>query len=409
MKAIVTRIGTALFALILVPAASAQEWTRFRGPNGSGLGLATNLPARWDGYLWRTKLSGTGHSSPVLWGERLYVTSADRKAARLTLHCLRASDGAMVWEKEFALPQHGLHANNTFASATPATNGRGVYLPRVENGRLLLTALTHLGEAAWEFNAGAFKTEHGLGHSPITYSNLVVFSDDQDLPGRILALDQESGSKVWESPRRAGRSDYSTPCVFERAGKGPWFIFNTHEDGICAVNATDGRQAWTAEGILTMRSVSSPIVASGLVIGSCGSGGGGNYVVALRPAEGEGAKPATAYEVRRSAPYVVTPIAVRGLLFLWSDGGIVTCALAATGQIIWQERVGGNFFASPVYADEKLYCVSTAGEVVVLAAAKEFKELGRVSLGSKSHATPAVANGRIYFRTVDEVLAIAGK
>jgi outer membrane protein assembly factor BamB len=409
MKAIVTRIGFVLLVWGFASAVRAQEWTRFRGPNGSGLGLATNLPARWDSYLWRTKLAGNGHSSPVLWGERLFVTSADRTSARLTLHCLRADDGTVAWQKDFPLPDHRLHANNTLASATPATDERRVYLPRVENGQLLLTALTLEGQGAWEFNAGPFKTEHGLGHSPITYSNLVVFSDDQDLPGRVLALDRESGRKVWERPRSSGRADYSTPCLLDLPGKEPMLIFNTQEDGMCGLNARDGSRAWAAERVLSMRSVSSPIVTGGLVIGSCGSGGGGNYVVALRPSAGGSGSPTTAYEIRRSAPYVVTPIAVGDLLFLWSDGGIVTCVDAATGQSIWQERVGGNFFGSPVFADGKLYGVSTTGEVVVLAAAREFKELGRVTLGATSHATPAVANGRIYFRTVNDVFAVGGR
>jgi outer membrane protein assembly factor BamB len=340
----------------------------------------------------------------VLWGERIFVTSSGEQ---FHISCLRSSDGSTAWQKTFPAPQHALHANNSYASATPATDGGHVFVPRIADGELVLTALSHEGDLAWEYRAGPFKTEHGLGHSPVVWQNLVFLVNDQDLAGQVLALDAATGRLLWQAPRSPGRSDYSTPCVLERGHEAGWLVVNSHEDGICGFDLRTGALAWaSSRSILGMRSVSSPLATAGLILGTCGSGGGGNYVVALHPPEHAPQSPTLAYEVRRAAPYVPTPIAIGELLFLWNDGGIVTCVDAATGAQHWQERVGGNFFSSPVSVDGKIYNTSTTGEVVVLAPSKEFKLLGRSSLGERTHATPAIANSCLYFRTFRHLTCI---
>jgi outer membrane protein assembly factor BamB len=319
---------------------------------------------------------------------------------------LSAADGSALWQRSYPAPYYRLHANNNLASATPATDARHVYVLRVHEGELHLTALTHNGEPAWEFKTGSFRTQHGLGHSPIVHDDRVIFADDQDLAGRVVALDASTGRMVWETPRSRGQADYSTPCLYPAEEGARSIILNSHEDGISALDLQTGKPVWKPTTALDKRSVSSPVLAAGLVIASCGSGGGGNYVVALRPPDKPGAEPKAVYEVRRSAPYVPTPVALDELLFLWSDGGIVTCVEATTAKTIWQQRVGGNYFSSPICVDGKLYGTSTAGEVVVLAATREFKQLGRSSLGETTHATPAVANGRLFFRTLSQIFAL---
>lgn len=400
-----------LSAALLALSASGQEWTRFRGPNGTGVGTATNLPARWTetDYQWKLKLPGVGHSSPVLWGDRVFVTCADAGAARWRLVCVDSNKGTIAWQNDFPLPFYTLNRNNTFATSSATVDANRIYVPRIEGKELRLTALTLDGKPGWEFNAGPFQTEHGLGHSPIRQGRLVILSVDHDLAGRIIALDATTGSLVWQTARRAGRADYSTPCLFAPETGVPVLIFNTQEDGISAVDPETGRVAWSLGRVLSMRSVSSPLVADRLLISSCGSGGGGNYVVALRPPAKLGDQPTVAYEIRKSAPYVPTSLAWGRLLFLWSESGIVTCLDAPTGAVHWQERVGGNYFSSPICADGKLYGVSTSGEVVVLAAAKEFQELGRSSLREPAEATPAIAGGRLYFRTLSHLFCLGPK
>jgi outer membrane protein assembly factor BamB len=401
-------IAVALAAEALTASVGAQEWTRFRGPNGGGLGQATNLPTRWSSrqITWQAPLPGVGHSSPVNWGGRLFVTAADRDTDRLSMVCLDAETGQARWQHAFPAPHHVLHRNNTFATSTSATDPQHVYVLRIEAGDMRLSALTHAGRSAWEYNAGRFVTEHGLGTSPIVYDGRVVFAKDHDQVGEIIALEADTGRLLWRTPRRPGRADYSVPCVFQPDRPDARLIFNSQEDGVCAVDPASGRIVWQSGTVLRMRSVSSSIVAEGLLFSSCGSGGGGNYAVALRPPERGGEGPEVAYEMRKSAPYVPTPLALGRLVFMWSDGGIVTCLRAATGEEVWQERVGGNYFSSPVAADGKVFNVSTAGELNVLEAGEQYHFLGRTPLGEPCHATPAIVRGRLYVRTLSRVFCL---
>lgn len=400
----------ALFGLtgVAVVETAAEDWPRFRGPNGTGIGTATNLPVEWreSDYAFRVRLPGGGHSSPVVVGNRLFLTVADRE---FTVVCLAADTGQTRWQRGFPLPAYVTHRNNALATSTPAADEERIYVTRVEDDALMLTALTHAGEAAWSHALGPFDTQHGLGHSPIVVAGQVILANDQDLAGRVVAFETSTGKLLWEVPRSPGRADYSTPCVITLPGGESGLLLNTEEDGISAVGLADGRLHWRASGALKMRSVSSPVIAGGLVLGTCGSGGGGNYLVAVEPPGDAGGPPRTVYEIRRSAPYVPTPLAVGGLVFLWSDAGIVTCIVAATGEALWQERVGGDYFASPVLADGKVINLSTRGEVVLLAAERQFRLLGRNPLGEPGNASPAVAGGRLYVRTLQQIVSIKAR
>ncbi len=400
-----------LLALGLLGTAGAREWPRFRGPNGTGRGIAPGLPVRWgtNDYRWTVKLPGPGHSSPVLWGRRLFVNCAAPDGKSTLTVALDADTGRLLWRHTFPGGGYRLHRNNTFATSTPAADAERVYVAYENGDQAALAALDHAGEPAWEFPLRTVKFQHGLGHSPIVDGDLVIFSDDQILPGRIVALEAATGKLRWEAPRRAGRADYSTPCRHQPPDGPAALVFNSQENGITAFDPGSGRLLWQSKRVLDKRCVSSAVVADGLLISTCGSGGGGNYVVALRPPDQPGAAPEVAWTLRRSAPYVPTPLAVGRLLFLWSDGGIVSCVEAATGKTLWRKRVGGNFFSSPVYTDGKLFGVSTTGEVVVLAATDHFTLLGRTELGEQCHATPAIARGAIYFRTLTRLCCLPGR
>jgi outer membrane protein assembly factor BamB len=200
---------------------------------------------------------------------------------------------------------------------------------------------------------------------------------------------------------------YSTPCVYSPEGGRPQLIFNSEAHGISSINPSDGQTNWELS-VFDKRSVSSPVIAAGLIFGSCGSGAGGNYVVALKPG-GAGVAPEVAYKVSKSAPYVPTPIAKDDWVFLWSDQGVVTCCQASTGKQIWQERVGGKYFGSPVCVGGRLYCMSSDGDVAVVAAGPAYELLGKQSLGDPSHSTPAVSDGVMYLRTFTKLFALGGK
>jgi outer membrane protein assembly factor BamB len=202
---------------------------------------------------------------------------------------------------------------------------------------------------------------------------------------------------------------YATPCVYEPKNGKAVLIFNSQGNGMYALDPDTGKVAWEYDQAFDKRTVSSPVVSGDLILGSCGSGGGGNLVTAVRPGdEKTGRKPELAYQIKQSAPYVPTCVVVGDLAWLWSDGGIVTCLHAPSGAIRYQERVGGNYFGSPVWVDGRLFCVSTAGELVIVEASEKFNVLHRYALHELCHSTPAVALGRLLVRTEKHLFSIGG-
>jgi outer membrane protein assembly factor BamB len=398
--------------LTLTLTVSAQEWTRFRGPNGTGLSDAKTIPTKWtDADInWKIALPGSGHSSPVLWGEKVFVTSCDEKAGVFFVLGLNSANGDILWKKEFPFAVSGKHNFNSFASSTPAVDSERVYIYRAEPAQITLSAFTHDGKPVWEKQLGPFSSQHGSGTSPIVYDGMVILGDEQRDESFLIALDARTGETHWKLPRRSGTASYSTPCVYEPMSGPVQLIFNSEVQGISGVAPATGKLLWEFAKAFDKRSVSSPVIAGDLIIGSCGSGGGGNYVVAINPGNSvNGTKPERAYEVRRSAPYVPTSLCVGDSLYLWSDGGIVSRVTAATGEVKWQERVGGNFFSSPVCVDGRLFCVSTSGEVVVVPVADKFEVLARYQLGETTHSTPAIAGGRMYIHTSGHLISIGGR
>jgi outer membrane protein assembly factor BamB len=188
-------------------------------------------------------------------------------------------------------------------------------------------------------------------------------------------------------------------------------IFTSRAHGITSVNPRTGTILWEAESVFPARVVSSPVIATGLLIGSCGDGSSGKCLVAVNPGKTDkSTQPKEAYTIGSStAPYVPTSLAKAGLLFTFHDRGHVSCLRSATGEQLWREKPAGTFFGSPVWVNGKLYCITTNGDVVVIKAASTYELLAVNPLGEKSHATPAVANGRMYLRTYSHLISIGPK
>lgn len=394
--------------------ARAQEWTRFRGPNGTGVSGAQSLPTQWSAadYAWRVALPGEGHSSPVLWGEKIFLMSADPQTAMRYVLCYSASDGSELWRREFPSSPHPLHARNGYASGTPAVDAQRVYVAWSTPQQVLFLALDHAGRDVWSLDLGSSASQHGFGTSPMLFEDMVILSNNQDaedlLPGQepgesyMLAVDAKTGQQRWRSPRTSIRVCYSTPCIYQPPGSPPQLVCTSTAEGVYSLDPHTGRENWKVPECFRMRVVSSPLVTDRLIFGSTGSGGGGNYLVAVRPGE----KPGIAYQVRSSAPYVPAALAQDDLLFLLYDRGVLSCVDLETGEPHWRQRLGGNFSASPVLGDGKIYCASDEGDVFVVAADKAFQLLAQNPLGEGTRATPAIAGDRLYFRTVSHLMAV---
>ena len=403
------------FTLVLnAGISSAQEWTRFRGPNGSGVGELASPPVTWTekDYAWKAELKGTGHSSPVLWGGKLFVTAGDPATGERVVMCFDSSTGKNLWTQTFAAQTYRTHNRNSFATSTPAVDERHVYCCWAVPEQYVVMALRHDGTLAWQAELGPYKSQHGYGTSPIVHEGLVVVANEQDGGGSLIALSAADGKVKWTVPRNGKNATYSTPCVFQRAGGPAELIFTNWKHGITSIDPATGKQNWELscfEVDKNERAIASPIVAGNLVLGTCGFVTAQKHLVAVEPPTSPDAEPKETWRLERAVSYMPTPIYKDGLIFCCSEQGIATCLDAATGKQQWQERVNGNFSGSPVIAGDKMYCPANNGEVIVLAAKPTFELLARNSLGDQTQSTPAIANGRIYFRTVKHLIAIPGR
>lgn len=387
--------------------AFADDWTRFRGPHGAGIATAAALPVEWtaEDYIWETLLPGAGHSSAVVRGDRLFVTSANEDGTSRQLHCLNAGTGEILWTRSLPLQTDKLHVKNSFASGTPALSDELVVVAFADDERFVVAAYRHDGTPAWNTDLGPFDSPHGHGASPIIWRDLAIVPNDQDGDSSLVALDLASGEIAWKSTRPSGDTSYSTPFVLEVDGKAPQLIASCNAMGVTSLDPSTGTLNWQS-GKLPQRTVCSPVFADGVIVQSCGQGGRGTLLVGIDPfATSEDDR--LVFEEKKLLPYVPTPIALDGHLYLWNDNGVVVCVDCETHKPVWTERIGGNFSASPVCVNGNLYAVSEDGEVVVVRASPEFELLGRSSLGDRSQATPAVAGGRMFFRTFHKVICLA--
>jgi len=410
--------------------AEEQEWSRFRGPNGDGISDAATMPVTWTDrdYNWKVALPGLGHASPVVWGDRIFLTCADAETARRTVLCLAASDGRTLWRRDYPSETYQQHRSNSYATATPAVDADGVIVTWTSPEEVVLLALDLDGGPTWRRNLGTFVGTHGSGSSPILVGDLVVMASDQGDPallarlmGReppdtppgksyLIAVDRKTGQTRWQVPRRTTLAAYSTPCVHRCDDGRSELIFTSTSHGITAVDPATGKINWEVADIFRDRCVGSPVSAAGLAIAGYGHGIRGSLVVAVRGGSGaEGKEPKIMYEVTTSVPLVPTPLVQDGRLYLWADDGVVTCLDVSTGEVIWRERVGGSFYGSPVCVASRLYCISREGVVVVLAASEKFELLARVPLGEPSCATPAVSAGVMYLKTDAHLFSLGGK
>ncbi|BBO35554.1 PQQ-binding-like beta-propeller repeat protein [Lacipirellula parvula] len=394
-------LGAAVFGPLGGRTQAGENWTRFRGPNGSGVASDVTFPVEWseEAYLWRVDLPGKGHSSPVGWGDKIFVTAGDPTTGAMTLLAIDAASGETLWKREFAASAHSLHAANSYASGTPTVDDERIYVTWTADGVLHAAAVTHAGEPAWQRELGAADYKHGSGNSPILLDDLLIVANDHMGESFIAGLDAATGNERWRRPRQAGTESYATPLVYEAANGEPQIVVCSSADGIAALAPADGAVVWQLPEFYAARCVNSPFLAAGMILSGSGEGGNGKQLTAVRPATGDGDEPEIAYELKKSLPQVPTPLAIGDKLFVWSDRGVVACYSAVDGEPAWTKRIGGNYYGSPVAAGERIYCVDAEGEVVCIAAADEFKLLGRSQLGQASHATPAIHQGKMFLRT----------
>ncbi len=388
----------------LTPTATADNWPRFRGPNGTGVAHDKNIPVEWGegNLLWKIDLPGVGHSSPVVWGDRVFLeASADRGKSRALL-CLEAATGKTLWTRSFAAVPAHIHQLNSLASSTPAVDGERVYALIWDGTRIVLCAHDFRGHLVWQQNLGGFKSQHGVGASPVVYDGRVFLANDQDGKSTLVAFDARTGRPLWQAERRAYRACYSTPFLMKRPG-GKRELIVASTTAITGYDPPTGQVNWNWDWKFTarmpLRTTASAVFGPETIFASSGDGSGERHMVALKlEGTADGTKPELMWENKKDFPYVPTMLLWKDHVYAVNDKGIASCHVAATGQALWSKRLEGTFRASPILVDGKIYAINEAGEVYVFEAGPHYRLLARNSVGEPVSATPAVADGRLFVR-----------
>jgi outer membrane protein assembly factor BamB len=417
------RCGLRLFLIVgcaaaLIGSAAADNWPRFRGPNGTGVSDDKNVPVEWNdkqGVLWKTPLPGSGNSCPVVWGDRVFLESATADGKERVLLCLDVASGKVRWTRAVPGAKAPTHPKNSLASSTPATDGKRVYALFWDGKDVAVHAYDLDGKPLWQAPLGPFKSQHGAGTSPVVYQDHVFVANDQDGTAAVVALDADTGNAAWRAKRDAYRTCYSTPFVLDNPTVGPELLVAS-STGVTGYDPKTGGENWTAHWRWTsspnpLRTVASPVTSHGMIFVSGGEGPAGPREVVAVKVGGKGAD-SLVWDQKRDLPYVSCLLSRGDYLYYVTDDGFAGCRLARTGAKVWHQRLGGGMTASPVLIDGKVYACDDDGDVYVFAAEPTFKLLAKNSVGEPVSATPAVADGRLFIRGSNHLFCIgkpAGK
>jgi len=393
-------------AMVAVQGEAASYWTRWRGPSGQGLVSGTGYPDRWSAtqnIAWRTPVPGQGNSSPVIWRDRVFLTTAYDRGARRSVLAYNRADGRRLWETFVPAQGVAAHQKNGYASSTPVTDGERIY---ASFGNVLV-AMNLDGAILWTRDLGVGRPYHGPAGSPLLYGDRVILYQDQSPNAFIAAFDVRTGQQVWRTARQ-GTVGWGTPVAVRVGTRVEIVVSGQHR--VQAYDPDTGKELWRCNG-LTMEVIPTPVVGHGFVFASSGRAG---PTLAIRPGgSGDVTDSRLAWSSQRGSPFVPSALLYEGLLYTVNDmASIVTAVDAATGRSMWQGRLGvaqrEGFSASPVAVDGKLFFTNDDGETFVLRAGPTFELLHVNTIGERTLASPALVDGRWYVRTAQALVAIGG-
>jgi outer membrane protein assembly factor BamB len=383
----------------------ARDWTEFRGPDGQGHTVATDVPLTWsasENVVWRTEIPGEGWSSPVVKGDRIYLTAAvvdsDTEGRALRLIIVDAPTGRIetsVEAFEQAADAPGIHSKNSHASSTPLIAGDRVYAHFGHQG---MASFDLDGKLIWRNNSFPYPPRHGNGGSPAWVDGRLIFSCDGDSDPFVLALSASNGEAIWKSPRASDASkkfSFSTPLLIQVDGRDQ--LISPGSNCVVAYDPQNGQEIWRVN-YNGYSVVPRPVYGHGLVYISTSFDS--PQVMAIQPdGQGDVTDTKVAWTAKRGAPNTPSLLLVGDYLYMVSDGGVASCLDAKTGETKWQERLGGGFSASPLYADGRVYFQNEEGEATVVAAEPTFQILARNDLQERTLASYGVIEHDLLIRT----------
>jgi outer membrane protein assembly factor BamB len=416
---VITRQFLQLLTILLATDVLGGNWPGFRGPTGQGTSEEKELPLNWSAtqnIAWKTELPGEGWSSPIIWNDHVFITSATEGGASCHVVALERTSGKILWDKEVfrQVPGHK-QQRNSYATPTPCTDGERVYAVFGDGS---FVALDFKGMVVWVNRSFPFYSEHGLGTSAILWQDLLIMARDGsgEPPdtgagwhtawdrARILALDKGTGMIRWEGKRGLSRLAHVVPNV--------WTAPDGHQELVSGAGDTvQGFDPKTGESLWSSRNIGEGVVPSivlgnGLVFTASGWGGR-ESIKAFRPGDrGDLGEKNLVWEQRKGASKVPSYLFLKDRLYTINDAGLAMCLKSETGEIIWQERIGGNFSASPVSSENHIYFLSDEGETSVVETGPEFKVIARNKLNEKCQASIAMSQSALFIRTTKSLYCI---
>jgi outer membrane protein assembly factor BamB len=382
------------------------KWPQFRGPSGDGTSDATGLPLKWsedEKVTWKTLIHGRGWSSPVIDGEQIWMTTATETGHELFALGVDLKTGKIVHDiKVFEVAEpNEINSLNSYASPTPVVEAGRVYVSFGDYGTACLE--TASGKVLWERRDIHCDHMVGPGSSPILFDNLLIFHMDGGERQFVVALDKRTGRTVWKSNRSIDyqkiktdyRKAFSTPLVINYQGE--LQMISLGAQGVMAYEPLTGREIWKVR-FKGFSNTTRPVMDNGLVFISTGFSRARLLAIRLG-GKGDVTQSHIAWKWDRDVPVKPSPILVDGLLYMVSDNGKVSCIEAATGKMIWSEKISGQYSASPIYAGGRIYFFNHTGKTTVIAAGRELRTLAVNELDAGCMASPAIVANAMILRS----------
>jgi outer membrane protein assembly factor BamB len=388
----------------------AENWPCFRGPRGDGTSTETNLPVRWDSVtnvLWKVRVPGTGYASPAVWEDKLFTVTALPETQEKVLLCYECRNGELIWKRTMLKsPFENKHNDNSYASGTPATDGKLVYVSFLDGKDVVVAAYDFSGKQVWVQRPGTFLSPHGYSCSPVLYKDKVIINGDSQGDSFAAAMSKSDGKILWRVKHERPAHSFSTPIIRNMAGKMQMIFCGNRE--IASYNPDDGSKYWYVSGP-SEDFCSSPVYSEkhGLVLVS--SAWPVRILVAVKPdGQGDVSKSHVPWQTRNGAYYVPSPVCTDNFLYTTMTNGEVHCIEIASGNTLWKKNMGMQY-SSPVLAAGLVYMPNDEGVITVIKPGPAFESIAMNSIGEKMNASPALSNGKIYIRGYQHLFCIGTK